>query len=138
MNFERGQDPKEAMKIGVESKTVLLEKCRVHFKIDKEDEENNKPVTGDDLTKLLDMWESGYFRHRKMIEVLHLRGFWKILTLIRVQKIVLNIAIVDEGKLQIGGNYITAHPFGKEKIFVKYGGRIYYLPVSKSELYWII
>ena len=42
MNFERGLKPSEALDIGVATKAVLLEKCRVHFKIDKEDEENNK------------------------------------------------------------------------------------------------
>ena len=108
MNFERGKDPKEAMRVGVASKIVHPEKIIVKFKINKDDKTDLKPIDSSDFTEFLEMWQNQRFSSWKLVTMLNLRGFLMALTMVRVVGVNIKLRFVDpekRGSFNFNGNF---------------------------------
>ena len=141
MNFERHLEPKDSMNVGLKAKAIEIYSCAVKFKIDKEEEENTKSIDVDDIESLLDMWQEDFFASRKMIKMLHLRGFWKRLTTIRVLEIHFRIKIDpnDNGEFPcIGGDRIGIVRGTGDKSLITWQKKFYELKGASHYKYFIM
>lgn len=133
MRFERGTDPRHSMDIGIEKEILHPERIAIKFRINKEDSSNTKPIDRRDYAELLEMWAKGSFNSKRLIRILSLRGFWKAITTVTVEEINIKIPFNrqnDDGDLTIFPNMISSKMGKGEKIFVRYGGKNYALPVK--------
>ena len=139
MNFERGKDPKEAMGVGLSNDLIHPEKIVVKFRIDKNDDVDLKPIDSHYYTEFLQMWQTGNFRAKRLIKMLHLRGFWRALTLVRVVGVNVKVNFAKEdGTFDFAGNILETSIGEGKHIYISWRGKIYDIPVKEYSRSWII